>query len=497
MSPIRPSRPPARHPSARRPDPPSTGRHASRSARRSGAAAWSLLALPLAALLIVPAAAATVEENAAAIDIVWVFVAAVLVFLMQGGFALLGAGAVRAKNTVNYLMKSVMDFGLGALVFFLVGFAFMFGAGNGWIGLRGFALGGAHPDGPTLVFFLFQVMFAATAATIVAGAVAERMKLGAYVIYTVAITAFIYPVFGHWMWGGGFLAELGVVDFAGSGVVHAVGGLLALVAALLLGPRRGRFDTDGRPRAMPGHNQVYVVAGTLLLFFGWFGFNTGSTLSAGDPLVPLIAVNTFLAGCAGATAVFLWQLARGPQEIGKVCNGMLAGLVAVTAPCAFIAPWAAIVVGAMGGAIYLGAAAALERRLRVDDPVGAIAVHGVTGLFGLMAVGLFADGTGGVSGLVAGDAHQLLLQILGALVLVAWTLGTGLLLFGGIHLTMGLRVGSEEEQKGLDDFVHGGSAYPELVAALDAKNDTRGPTPLRRPATRKPTPANLSGVFSK
>lgn len=429
----------------------------------------TLLSTLLALLLTPTAAARSGIGTDVALDRVWLFTAAALVFLMQGGFALLGAGAVRSKNAVNYLMKSVMDFGLGALVFFAVGFAFMFGSGR-WIGTDGFALGSGQPDGDTLMFFLFQVMFAATAATIVAGAVAERMKLGAYIVYTIAITAVIYPVFGHWMWGGGFLATLGAVDFAGSGVVHAVGGLLALVAAWLLGPRIGRYGLDGKPRAMPGHNQVYVILGTLLLFFGWFGFNTGSTLSATDAGIPLIAVNTFLAGCAGATVVF-FSLLRGTIDLGRVCNGMLAGLVAVTAPCAFIAPWAALVVGASGGLVFLGGERLLSHKLRIDDPVGAIAVHGFTGIFGLLAVGIFANGTGGVSGLITGSATQLGHQAIAAAVLVAWTLGTGFVLFKGIDLAMGLRIGVKAEQQGLDAFHHGGSAYPE--AELPAPKATR------------------------
>lgn len=445
----------------------------------------------LFAVLGAPSAlAASAEENAATLDVIWLFLAACLVFLMQAGFALLGAGAVRSKNTANYLMKSLMDFGLGAIVFFLVGYAFMFGGGpvGKWIGLSGFGLSGA--DSSTLLFFLFQVMFAATAATIVAGAVAERMKLGAYVIYTVAITAIIYPVFGHWVWGGGFLADLGLMDFAGSGVVHAVGGLLAFVAAALLGPRLGKYGLDGKPRAMPGHNQVYVVLGTLLLFFGWFGFNAGSTLAAGDASIPLIAVNTFLAGCAGATAVFLIQLRTGTISLGAVCNGMLGGLVAVTAPVAFVAPWAALTIGAMGGGIYLAGAWFLEHKLRVDDPVGAVPVHGINGVFGVLAVGIFANGTGGVFGLVAGETGQLVSQLIGAGVLLAWTLGTGFLLFKGIDLVMGLRIGAKEEQTGLDAFHHGGSIYPE------AKDET--PRRIVIPANKKMAAgSSVLGVMKK
>lgn len=403
-------------------------------------------------------------------DTLWVVVAAALVFLMQGGFALLGAGALRGKNTVNYLMKSVMDFGFGALAFFAVGFGLMFGAGNALVGTSGFFLGSTLPGPDRLVFFLFQVMFAATAATIVAGAVAERMKIEAYVWYSLAITAVLYPLFGHWMWGGGFLADLplgaGAVDFAGSAVVHGVGGLFALVAAWMLGPRIGRYDDEGRPVAMPGHNMIYIVLGTLLLFFGWFGFNAGSTLSAGDPAVPRIAVNTFLAGSAGAVAAFVLQAVRGPTGIGTVCNGMLSGLVAITAPCAYVAPWAAIAIGATGGVIYVAGASWLESSLKVDDPVGAVPVHGFNGVFGLLAVGLFADGTGGVAGLVAGSVEQLAAQAIAAVVLLAWGLGAGYLLFKALDVTLGLRVEDEVEREGLDRHEHKHPAYPEWAAVL-------------------------------
>lgn len=454
----------------------------------------TLPTLLLLALLIAPAAvAATPDENAATLDTIWLFIGACLVFLMQAGFALLGAGAVRTKNTANYLMKSVMDFSLGALVFFLVGYAFMFGNGGvaqKFIGLTGFGVGS---DPGTLIFFLFQVMFAATAATIVAGAVAERMKMGAYVIYTIAITAIIYPIFGHWVWGGGFLADLGMTDFAGSGVVHAVGGLLAFVAAFILGPRLGRFNKDGTANAMPGHNQPYVVLGTLLLFFGWFGFNTGSTLAAGDAGVPLIAVNTFLAGCAGATAVFLVGLRKGTVELGTVCNGMLSGLVAITAPVAFVSPVLALVIGALGGFVYLGGAFLLVNRLKVDDPVGAIPVHGITGVFGVLAVGIFADGTGGVTGLLFGGVDQFVSQLIGVAVLLAWTLGTGFVLFKGIDVTMGLRIDAAAEARGLDEAHHGGSVYPEL-----ASNVSHAPIIRRAPtAVTRRTGTTTSGSFKK
>lgn len=457
--------------------------------RRSTGSSWFLLAgfLNTVALLPANAAARSAPSTQTQLDVVWVFAATVLVFLMQGGFALLGAGALRGKNTVNYLTKSVMDFGFGALAFFAVGFGLMFGGsglasglghGNPIAGLSGFFLAGEAASSDTLLLFLFQVMFAATAATIVAGAVAERMRLKAYVFYSIAITAIIYPVFGHWVWGGGVLASLpfgaGAVDFAGSGVVHAVGGLLALVAAWLVGPRLGRYDEEGRAQPLPGHNMTYVVLGTLLLFFGWFGFNAGSTLTSSDPRIARIAVNTFLAGCAGGVTVFALQALRGPTDIGTVCNGMLSGLVAVTAGCAFVAPWAALVIGAIGGVVYLAGSALLVHRLRVDDPVGAIPVHGFNGIVGLIMVGVFADGTGGVYGLVAGETAQLVAQLVTIGVLLVWTLGAGYGLFKTLDLTLGLRVDEAVERSGLDVHDHGAPAYPELAAMLTSMVGGKG-----------------------
>ncbi|MFQ5794501.1 MAG: ammonium transporter [Candidatus Bipolaricaulia bacterium] len=427
------------------------------------------------------------EQLQVSIDMAWTLVAAFLVFLMQAGFALLGAGMVRVKNTANYLTKSYMDFSIGAFVFLLVGFALMFGgsggapgleAGNRFLGTSGFVLLGeaAHPS--TAMYFIFQMMFAATAATIVAGMVSERLKFGAYLVYTVVITAFIYPIYGHWVWGGGWLSELPVgpggekiaaVDFAGSGVVHAVGGLVGLMAAYLLGPRIGKYNSDGTPNRIPGHNLTYIVTGTFLLFFGWFGFNAGSTLSATDPVIAIIATNTFLAGSAGAVAVIAVQLLRGQKPgIGEGCNGALAGLVGITAPCAFVAPWASLVIGLVAGIIYMAAAHFIEWKLKIDDPVGAGAVHGVNGLWGLIAVGIFADGSyGGVTGLIAGKGHQLLAQLISAGTVLVWALATGFVLFWIIDAAVGLRVSKEEELGGLDLSEHGLETYPEFPEAVE------------------------------
>ncbi|MBI2874340.1 MAG: ammonium transporter, partial [Firmicutes bacterium] len=299
-----------------------------------------------------------------------------------------------------------------------------------------------------------------------AGAVAERMKLTVYLAYSFLVSALIYPVFGHWIWGGGWLAALpfggGAKDFAGSGVVHVVGGLVALVGAAMVGPRAGKYDRDGSPRAIPGHNMTYVVVGTLFLFFGWFGFNAGSTMAAGDLRISVIAVNTFLAGATGAvTGLYLSLFRTGKADITLACNGSLAGLVGVTAPSAFIAPWAAVVVGGIGALVMAWSLGFVERVLKVDDAVGAVSVHAAGGIWGLIAVGIFADGTyQGVKGMILGDYAQLIAQLITVAAVMAWALLTGFLLFTILKRTMGLRVSHEEELSGLDLSEHGISAYP-------------------------------------
>jgi len=413
-----------------------------------------------------------------ATNFAWTLVAAFLVFFMQAGFALLGAGSLRVKNTVNYFTKSYMDFSIGALAYWAVGFALMFGGsqlfagledGNSFIGWSGWFLTGDAYDVSTLMFWMFQVVFAATAATIVAGACAERLKLHAYLIYSGIVTAVIYSIYGHWVWGGGWLSTLpygvGARDFAGSGVVHAIGGLVALAAIMLLGPRIGKFNKDGTPNAIPGHDVGYIVLGTFVLFFGWFGFNPGSTLAATDLRISVIAVNTFLAGSAGAVLVCYWTFLRtGKVDIALTCNGALAGLVGVTAPCAYIAPWAAVVIGFVAGLIVMYGIKFNEWVLKVDDPVGAVAVHGYNGLWGLLAVGIFADGTyGDVSGLIVGNTGQMIAQIIDAVTVLIWAFGTGYILFALLKRTIGLRVSREEELAGLDMGEHGYSAYPEFI----------------------------------
>ena len=430
------------------------------------------------ALAADPGGAATLEEDPSApVNYAWVLVCGALVFFMQAGFAFLGAGLIRAKNTVNYLTKSFMDFAMASLSFWAFGFALMFGGSlaGGLFGGDGFFLVGDAYDVDTALLWAFQMMFAGTAATIVAGAVAERMKVTAYLAYAFLIVAIIYPIYGHWVWGGGWLSafDTPAVDFAGSGVVHAIGGLAALAGAIMVGPRIGRFNADGSANEIPGHNMVYVVIGTFILFFGWFGFNTGSTLAATELRISVIFTNTLLAGAAGAvTAMYYGFVRTGKVDIGKSTNGALAGLVAITAPCAWVAPWAAVVIGLLGAFVMLGATNLLLK-FKVDDVVGAFPVHGATGIWGVLAVGIFADGTYGnyttdapyITGLIYGDATQLLSQLISAGAVIVWGFGGALVVFTLIKYTMGLRASREEELEGLDVPEHGTSAYPADTTA--------------------------------
>ena len=431
-----------------------------------------LVALPLPVLAADPDpnGAATLEADpTAAVNFTWVLVAAFMVFFMQAGFGLVEAGLTRAKNAVNILTKNFMDFSVGGLAFWMFGFALMFGGsraapgledGNDWLGLSGFFLAGDAYDVSTLLLWLFQMVFAATAATIVSGAMAERTKITAYFAFSFLVSAIVYPIFGHWVWGGGWLAKIGMVDFAGSGVVHAVGGLVGLAGAAMLGPRKGKFDSRGKPRAIPGHNLLLVVLGTFILFFGWFGFNPGSTLAATELRISVIAVNTFLAGVAGAVVAIYFSMGKtGASDITLACNGSLAGLVGITAPCAFVAPWAAVVIGAVAAFVMIASVSFVENKLKVDDPVGAISVHGAAGLWGLLAVGIFSDGTYGISGLIVGDSAQIVAQLIGMVTVVVWSLATGFIMFYLLKSTMGLRVSEEDEIKGLDITEHGLQAY--------------------------------------
>ena len=418
-----------------------------------GLLAVSLLATANAVFAVGPEADITGDAYT---DNVVTVVAAALVFFMQAGFAFLGAGLIRSKNTTNYLTKSFMDFGIASLGFWAFGFAFMTGDTAGqFIGVTNFFL----VDG-NYVDWIFQMVFAATAATIVAGAMAERTKLQTYLAYSFIVSALIYPIYGHWVWGDGFLGALGAQDYAGSGVVHAVGGFVALAGAFVVGPRIGKF-VGGKAQELPAHSTPFVVVGTFILFFGWFGFNINT-----GGYIGLNAVNTLLAGATGSVvALYITLIAKGKADILMACNGALAGLVGITAPVAFVDPWAAVVIGAVAAPVMYGSIMFMERVLKVDDPVGAISVHGVTGLWGLLAVAIFAnDPTGGVVGLVGGDATLLLPQIVSIIAVVAWSLGTGFALFFLLKFTMGVRVSEAEEMEGLDISEHGIQTYPEAAA---------------------------------
>ena len=393
-------------------------------------------------------------------NIIWML-GAFLVFFMQAGFAFLGAGLIRAKNTTNYMTKSFMDFAIASLSFWAFGFALMWGTSEAGIaGNTNYFLTDAA-DGQTYVDFVFQMVFAGTAATIVAGAVAERTKTQAYLAYSFIIGAIIYPLYGHWVWGGGWLGAMDKIDlpaaadYAGSGVVHAVGGFVALAGAVVVGPRIGKFNADGSANVLSGHNVGYVVIGTFILFFGWFGFN----INTGDS-IGLNAINTLMAGATGSIVALYIRLVRtGKTDILIACNGALAGLVGITAGAAFVEPWSAVVIGAIAAPIMMASLMLIERVFKIDDPVGAISVHGVTGLWGLLAVGIFANGNNGVEGLVVGEGKQIISQLISMGVVLAWGLVTGFALFMLLKVTMGVRATEAEELEGLDISEHGLPAY--------------------------------------
>ncbi|MCW9708933.1 ammonium transporter [Fodinibius salsisoli] len=409
--------------------------------------------------------AAATQTN---LNYVWTMLAAILVFFMQAGFALLETGFTRSKNAVNIIMKNFLDVGAGGLAFFVVGFGLMFGTtAGGWIGTDGFFLSGIEGQEQTWTwaFFLFQAVFAATAATIVSGAVAERTKFTGYLIFSIAITAVIYPIFGSWAWGSlfngdGWLEGLGFIDFAGSTVVHSIGGWAALAGALVVGPRVGKYDDEGNPRHIPGHSLPLAALGVFILWFGWFGFNAGST-TTGNTSIALIAMNTFLAAGAGATAamVLTW-LQFGKPDAPMTLNGVLGGLVAITAGCANLTPGMAIIAGAIAGIIVVYATEGIDKF--VDDPVGAIAVHGVCGAWGTLAAGLF-DATNGLFGTGAFDPSIIGVQLIGIGAAFLWTFPISYALFSFISSTVGLRVNGQLEAKGLDLHEHDNRAYPEFV----------------------------------
>ncbi|ADQ14576.1 ammonium transporter [Halanaerobium hydrogeniformans] len=408
--------------------------------------------------------------NAVAINTMWTLIAAFLVFFMQAGFAMVEAGFTRAKNAGNIIMKNMMDFAAGSLVYWAVGFAFMFGAGNAFIGSTGFFLQGTFEnlglDIPIMAFFIFQTVFAATAATIVSGAMAERTNFSGYLAYSVVITAFIYPVVGHWIWGGGWLEQMGIIDFAGSTVVHSVGGWAALAGAIILGPRIGKYNEDGSANALPGHNLLMAALGVFILWFGWFGFNPGSTIAGTDLSIASIAVTTNLAAAAGAVlAMTVSWIKYGKADVSMTLNGALAGLVGITAGTADVTNISAVIIGSIAGIIVIYSVEFFDK-IQVDDPVGAISVHGVCGAFGTLAVGVFAiDG-----GLLYGGGISLLTtQLIGVAAVFFWAFGLGLVLFKAIDLVIGLRVSEKDEIEGLDFSEHGTESYPDFVPNLKAQ----------------------------
>lgn len=402
-------------------------------------------------------------------DFVWTLIAAALVFFMQAGFAMVEVGFTRAKNAINIIMKNLMDFSIGSLVYWAVGFGLMFGVSKaGIFGTSGFFLSDFNPGGDpwVLAFWMFQVVFAATAATIVSGAMAERTKFSGYILYTLFISGLIYPIFGSWAWGGlykggGWLEKLGFIDFAGSTVVHSVGGWGALAGAIVLGPRIGKYGKDGKINPILGHNIPLATLGVFILWLGWFGFNPGSTTAATKDIA-MIFVNTNLAAAAGATLAMLtsWIKFRKP-EASMSLNGALAGLVAITSPCATVSPFSAIIIGSIAGIIVVFSVLFFDR-IRVDDPVGAISVHGVNGAWGTLSAGIFNIG---------GPSLKLIgVQLLGIVSCFVWTFSTAFVLFKIIEKTIGLRVSPEEELEGLDFGEHGGVAYPDFELSSYAQS---------------------------
>lgn len=456
--------------------------------------------------------AALAGHNKVAINIVWTLITGYLVMFMQAGFALVEAGFTRAKNAAHTMLMNFMIYGIGMLGFWICGFAFMFGGVGalgtlggadtlnhewhlfgkdfGIIGLKGFFLSGDTYDVAIFTMFLFQMVFMDTTATIPTGALAERWKFSAFFIYGFFVSMIIYPIYGNWVWGGGWLAALGrnyglghgAVDFAGSGVVHMVGGICGLAGAIVLGPRIGKFNKDGTPNAIPGHNIPMALLGTFILAFGWFGFNPGSTLAGGDLRIGVIATNTMLASAAGAVlaALYMWKK-YGKPDPSMAANGMLAGLVAITAPCAFVNSVSAVIIGAIAGVLVCWSVFFIEGKLKVDDPVGAISVHGVCGAWGVLSLGLFADGMygagwngvgadkylgmagKGVTGLLYGDVSQFVAQCIDVGANFVWTFGASFIIFKLINALVGMRVAPEVELQGLDLPEVGALAYPRDV----------------------------------
>ena len=446
--------------------------------------------------------ATATEKNRVAINVTWLMLGGILVLFMQAGFALVETGFTRAKNAAHTMMMNMVIFALGVVGWFVCGYALMFGAtsssligltplGTAWhigdwnvLAHSGFFLGGSAYDVSVMGFFFFQLVFMDATATIPTGAMAERWKFSSFCVWGLFASMLLYPIYGNWVWGGGWLSQLGVlgpqwghgaVDFAGSGVVHAMGGVAAFWGAKMLGPRIGKFAKDGTPRAIPGHHLPMAILGTFILLVGWMGFNGGSTFAGTDLRLTVVIVNTILASAFGCLAgmIVMWKV-FGKPDPSMTANGLLAGLVAITAPCAFVAPWAACVIGTVAGVLVVAVVVWVERVAKVDDPVGAVAVHGANGLWGVLAVGLFADGkygdglngvTGGVKGLFYGDAGQFAAQVADAITVVLFCSLMTIVFFTILKKTIGMRSDEEAEISGLDMPELGAMAYPDFLEA--------------------------------
>jgi Amt family ammonium transporter len=443
-------------------------------------------------------------QNRIAINFTWTLVTGFLVMFMQAGFAIVETGLCRAKNANHTMMMNFMVYGFGLFAYWVCGYAIQMGGaagtamlggvnplsheftihllGHDWglWGTKGFFLSGATYDVGVMVLFLFQMVFMDTALTIVTGAAAERWKYVAFCISSIFLGAITYPMFANWAWGGGWLSKLGAnyglgagyADFAGSGVVHAVGGITALALSLIVGPRIGKYNRDGSSNAMPGHDMVIVLTGCFILAFGWFGFNPGSTLGASGALrIGTIAVDTMLAGCTGSFGALLYMWIKyGKPDASMAGNGLLAGLVAITAPSGYVNTLGAVIIGFVAGLLVCVSVEFVDRVLRVDDPVGAISVHGTNGLWGVISVGLFADGTNGVKGLFYGDPTQLVAQLIGVATLLGFVFSLSYIANVAIHFIVGQRSAAADELEGLDIPEMGALCYPEFVLKPDTSH---------------------------
>ena len=418
----------------------------------------------------------SIVDFMSSVNTIWVLVAAALVFFMQAGFAMVETGFTRAKNAGNIIMKNLMDFSIGAPLYWLVGFGIMFGTGSSFFGAIDFFTQGAYalPAGVSKgAFLIFQTVFSATAATIVSGAMAERTKFSAYCIYSAMISLIIYPISGHWIWGGGWLAGLGFHDFAGSTAVHMVGGVAALVGAIMLGPRIGKYNKDGSPNAIPGHSLTLGALGVFILWFCWFGFNGGSTVSmvngAEVAAADIFVTTNLAAAVATCTAMLITWVKYGKPDVSMTLNGSLAGLVAITAGCDTVSPISAAIIGIVAGFSIVFGIEFVDKKLKVDDPVGAVGVHGICGALGTLMVGLLSNGvgTGGTKGLFLGGGVSLLgTQALGVVAVMAWVAVSIFIVFFIIKKTIGLRVEPEVEVAGLDTHEHGiASSYADFMPA--------------------------------